>query len=560
MKQGQSTRSQTILFATLLSALLIGCGGGGGGDDKPGLPPTSGAALTVDCSGADCGASGADSYTGSGIGLWRYTNATRAQANVPISISGLTDQSSITLIYTNQSGTSVAFPRVALQANAAQPARSMTATADTAQRLNQIPGMVRNFDARARLRSPQPHAPAARRALAAPRPAAVNDQRNWFISESDNTISSRTATLQRKVTADDGRVINIWVENSEYGNARFSAAKVEEFAQRFAIGSQSVYSLVTGLAGQPWGAHAFPDSLIGPNQELDIVFVNFDNNQRPYGMIGYFWSNNNFFRDPADPYLASSNESLSFYMDTETVYLAQGEEGMQVQLSTLGHELTHMINFYQRGVLMTDLNSNTYYDFETYLEETTALMTEDIIGLNLDPSYNSLRDDSFSDWLYSGLNNCSYPDWNGQPNTTCFSYSLAASFGGYLLRQYGVDFYKALLRNKSSTNSQDVLDNAIRQAGGPGYTEALRRWGTMVALLPATGVPQGFGMPQRVEYGFTLPAINGPDYGYAVKWPTTLPTTLAPYAMFPLRRAASNGVYQEVVPVPINTSLTVVVR
>ncbi|WP_026262890.1 M30 family zinc metallopeptidase [Chitiniphilus shinanonensis] len=567
MKQGQSTSYRTLLFTTLLSAVLLGCGGGGGGGGgggDPGLPPTTGAALSVDCSGANCQATDAGTYAGSGVGLWRYTNTTNGQVNVPISIAGLNDRSTVTLIYTNQGGMPVSLPAPPAADFAPTPRAAAVAAfaEDTADsRANRIPSMVRNFDAKARMGSAPSRALASRRLLAAaPHSAAVNDKRDWFISQNDNSITTRTATLQRKVTADDGRVVNIWVEDSEYGDSKFSAARVEQFAQRFAVGSQSVYSMVTRLAGQPWGPHSYPDLLIPANQELDIVFVNFDRNNRPYGMIGYFWSNNNFFVDPSVQYGEYSNESLSFYMDTETVYWAPGEEGVQIQLSTLGHELTHMINFYQRGVLMSDPNSSAFYDFETFLEESTALMTEDIIGLNLDPTFNSLRDASFADWLNSGLNNCSYPDWNGEPNTPCFSYSIAASFGGYLLRQYGIDFYKGLLRNRSSTDSLVVLDDAIRQAGGPGFAEALRRWSTMAALLPATGVPAGFGLPLRQEQGFTLPAVNGPDFDFAVRWPTTRPSVLKPYALFPVRRAPANGVYKEVVPVPINTTLSVVIQ
>ncbi|MFA9441108.1 hypothetical protein ACDA63_15845, partial [Uliginosibacterium sp. sgz301328] len=518
----------------------------------------------ADCSGTNCGAASNNTYGGTGVGIWHYSNTGSAPVSLPITIYNVPSSASVTLIYTNDKATSVAFPAVSLGTSKSVVAKvaSATDTADSS-RANTIPSIVRDFDARSRMRSAATASNTGRAktlAVAATPKYTVGQSRNWYISQNDNSITTRTATLRRKATASDGRVINIWVEDSEYGSGRFTSAHVDQFAQRFAIDSQSVYSMVVGLIGEPWGSHSYPNDLIPADQELDIVFVNFDRNSKPYGMIGYFWSNNNFYIDPSVQYGQYSNESLSFYMDTETVYLASGDDGVKIQLSTLAHEFTHMINFYQRGVLMSSPASNAYYDFETFLEEGSALMTEDIVGLNIDPTYNALRDDSFADWIYSSRYNCGYIDWNGTPNTSCFSYAVSASFGGYLLRQYGVDFYKSLLRDKSSTDSVVLLDGAIRKAGGPGFAEALRRWSTMGTLLPATGAPSGYGMPARSEYGFTLPAINGPAYAAYVTYPSSLPTTLQPYAQFPLRRSAVSGAYTETVPVPAGVSVTVVVK
>ncbi|MGC3964196.1 MAG: hypothetical protein QM803_12970 [Rhodocyclaceae bacterium] len=610
MDQGRAWLGR-LAVAAVSCVLIVGCGGGGGGggsSDTAGISDASGAAssrsstsastssstststtastsssslgssssssagsaqlaLSADCSGINCGVASSNTYGGTGVGVWHYSNTGSSQVSLPITINNVPSSASVTLIYTNDKATSVPFPAVSLSTSksVAAVAASVTDTADStdASSVNTIPSIVRDFDARSRMRSASEATSTGRAktlAVAATPKYSVGQSRSWYISQSNDSITTRTATLQRKITATDGRVINIWVEDSEYGSGRFTAAHVEQFAQRFATGSQSVYSMVVGLIGEPWGSHSYPNSLIPADQELDIVFVNFDRNSKPYGMIGYFWSNNNFYIDPSASYGQYSNESLSFYMDTETVYLATGDAGIKIQLSTLAHEFTHMINFYQRGVLMSAPASGTYYDFETFLEEGSALMTEDIVGLNIDSTYNSLRDSSFGSWIYSGRYNCDYTSWNNTPNTSCFSYAVSASFGGYLLRQYGIDFYKSLLRDKSSTDSVALLDGAIRKAGGPGFAEALRRWSTMGSLLPATGTPTGYGMPARSEYGFTLPAINGPDYAAYVTYPSSLPTTLLAYAQFPLRRQATAGVYTETVPVPAGVSVTVVVK
>lgn len=588
------------LNGRLCTALLIllsaaGCGGGGGGGgsapvflpagntaptapvapeppvpetptpevpETPGLTPTPGAALAPDCVGLNCGAANGDTFSGHGVGLWRYANTGTDVVNLPVSIQGV-DGRWISLIYTNANDAPVAMPDLPLLQPAVaarlKPA-TRQAAANRPDRTNTLPRMVRDFDPRTHLSSPPSTARRAPRAVAPPRKFAQGATRDWFISEPDSSITVRSATLRRKASAPDGRTINFWVEDSEYGDSKFSAAHAEQFAQRFASGDASVYAMVTGIAGAPWGAHPYGDALIAPDQEMDIVFVNFDHDRRPFGMVGYFWSLNNFPRDPNDDDLKHSNESLAFFVDTESLYLPEGGEGMQVLLNTLAHELTHMINFYQRGVRMTGLEPGAYYDFEVFLEEMSALMMEDIIGLSLDPLFHTLRDNGFPGWLHQGMDNCSLIDWNNAPGTSCFSYYVAPSFGGYLLRQYGLDFYKGLLRNGASTASLPVLDDAIRQAGGPGYAEALRRWSTMAALLPSAGSPQGFGMPLRREGGFTLPAIEGPDYAYAMTWPAAVPATLSGHALFPVLRLPAGKVYREVVPVPPGTTLSVVVQ
>ncbi|NMG73105.1 M30 family zinc metallopeptidase, partial [Parazoarcus communis] len=115
---------------------------------------------------------------------------------------------------------------------------------------------------------------------------------------------------------------------------------------KFASGTQSVYTLATSLVGQPWGSYSSSASLIDPNQALDIVVLNIQPDGQAYGRVGYFWARNKFTTS-SQPL---SNQSLSLYVDSETIYLG-GNDGLNTVISTLGHEFTHMANFYQRGVL-----------------------------------------------------------------------------------------------------------------------------------------------------------------------------------------------------------------
>ena len=525
-----------------LGLLATACGGGGGGGSDP-TPPAPVSALTAACSGAFCGAASNTRYSGEGVGVWSYTNASDKETSIPVALENV-GQRAVTLVYTNPNAPGVQMPLLTLT-----PATTAKAQqhGDAHAHHNQIPEAVRQFDAAAHLGKA-----GAGQAKAATTKAAVGAQRTWHIN-ADNGMEQRTATLKRQKTFADGRVINLWLEDSEAGAGKMTDAMLDTFMERFARPNDSVYGMVTGLAGQPWGAHNYAD-MIAPEQPIDIVFVNFVPDGKPYGLLGYFWALNNLKANPSDERLKYSNESLSFYMDTETVYLDLAK-GMDMQISTLAHEFVHMVNFYQRQVLR-----GMSYGFTTFLEEMSAVMVEDVLGERITPGYNTARDEHVPAWLARSGFNCDPTEWS--VDKTCFGYNVVGAYGAYLLRQYGVGFYQQMLKNTSSTDSWTVLDNAITTAGGPGLAGTLPRWGASIALLPGAASPQGYGYPQRNDAsGFTLVGINGPDYAPVRQLPNTVPPTLAGHGHFPLTRQANDkGVYQEQLSVPQGTTLTVIVQ
>lgn len=540
------------LTVSMLAAACGGGGGGGGSDEPASLP-------NVSCSGEHCGAASNTRYSGSGVGLWHYANTSGADIQAPIHLSNLGEKS-VTLVYTNTMPAPVAMPAITLQGGTPQANRSVSAQqGDALDKTNHIPERIREFDTRAHLGQAVANQSKAASRAAQPAPAyAVGNTRSWFVENDSGSMQSRTTTLRRQAVATDGRTINLWLENSEYGTDKISDTTLDTLIQRFSGAGNSVYNMVTGLAGQPWGTHAYGD-LIAADQPIDIVFVNFDRNNQPYGLLGYFWSINNFVRDITDSDFRYSNESVSFYMDTETIYL-DTRDGLAAQLSTLAHEFVHMINFYQRGVRMGTAPGGAFYTFDTFLEEMSALMMEDVVGLNVTPGYNSARDDSIPTWLRKGGYNCDLTNWNGSTSAQCFSYPVAASFGAHLLRHHGVSFYRNLLTNKSSTDSIAILDNAIKQSGGTDLATALQRWSTNIALLPATASPSGFGLPERIDGNFTLPAINTPDLLALRTLPNSLPNYLNAYGHFPFVRTPTNGVYSETLPIPAGVTLSVIVN
>lgn len=537
-------------IALALGAVLAGCGGGGGGG-----PSGPSSQLTAACSGTACGAANATTYSGQGVGVWSYTNTTQAEQQIPVGLTNLGSKQ-VTLIYTNNGDASVPMPALTLTPPAATTATAQKNLSAAPATVNRIPERIRNFKPRLTAADMQ-----ARQSIK-PQAAAilpVGSQRSWFVQPGDSRIEARQATLRRQAsvpTPTGTRTINVWLEDSEYDAAKVSDAMLDTLLQRFTSGSDAVYPLITGLSGEPWGAHSYSD-LIDPDQPLDIVFVNFVPDRTPYGLLGYFWSLNNFKQDPANPDLKYSNQSLSFYMDTETLYLDPAE-GMTNQISTLSHEFVHMTNFYRRSVQLS--KPGTDYAFDTFLEEMSAMMGEDIVAQRVTPGFNSIANGRVPSWLSRSGFNCDPAAWSADTAAPCFGYDVNGSLGAYLVRQYGVGFYKQLLSNTTSTDSLQVLGNAIQQAGGPTLPVAIQRWGANIALLPGD-VPSGYGWPARTEQGFTLAAINGSSLASSRVLPTTVPVNLNARGHFPfLRQPDAQGTYQEQLRVPAGSTLTAVVR
>ncbi|MBL8357531.1 MAG: hemagglutinin [Delftia acidovorans] len=537
-------------IALALGAVLAGCGGGGGGG--PSGPSTQ---LTAACSGSACGAADATTYSGQGVGVWSYTNTTQAEQQIPVGLTNLGSKQ-VTLIYTNNGDASVPMPALTLTPPAATTATAQKSLSAASATGNQIPERIRNFKPRLTAADTQAW-PSIKQQAAAILP--VGSQRSWFVETGSSKIETRQATLRRQAsvpTPTGTRTINVWLENSEYDAAKVSDAMLDTLVQRFTSGSDAVYPLITGLSGEPWGTHSYSD-LIDPDQPLDIVFVNFVPDRTPYGLLGYFWSLNNFKADPADPDVKYSNQSLSFYMDTETLYLDPAA-GMTNQISTLSHEFVHMTNFYRRSVQLS--KPGTDYAFDTFLEEMSAMMGEDIVAQRVTPGFNSIASGRVPSWLSRSGFNCDPAAWSADTVAPCFGYDVNGSLGAYLVRQYGVGFYKQLLSNTTSTDSLQVLGNAIQQAGGPTLPVAIQRWGANIALLPGD-VPSGYGWPARTEQGFTLAAINGSSLASSRVLPTTVPVNLNARGHFPfLRQPDAQGTYQEQLRVPAGSTLTAVVR
>ena len=562
------TKQWTLAMMVATVGTLAACGGGGGSSSSGAAPAatqstSANITLASACSGANCGALG-NTYAGSGVGVWQATNTGSTAGTVPVSIAGLTGQS-VTLVYTNQSAAAQPMPSVSLNTlslpnTTGTPVSKASANTAAGNDANAaFDRQLSDFNAHAldgyatgagALKTQGASNAASNDTVLRPQSvASVGAQRTWNHQQPDGTAVVVSATLHQQVTATDGRIVNLWVEDSEYGTSKISDSIINTLITKFGSGNQSVYTLATSLVGQPWGSYSSSASLIDPNQALDIVVLNIQPDGQPYGRVGYFWARNNFTTS-SQPL---SNQSLSLYVDSETVYLG-GTDGLNTVISTLGHEFTHMANFYQRGVL-----HGSQYMYGTWLEEMTAMTMEDVLSSQIDPSFNNVRDSRFPAWLQSAYD-CSLTAFDPSLSSSCPGYPISGSLGGFLLRQYGIAYYMNLLQNVSSADSATVLSSAIQAGGGAGLGDALGRWGTAAALLPVPGSPSGFAYPARSDSGFSIPALNGPNYSGQRTMPTSVPATLQGFGQFPVARGTKAGTYSETITVPAYSTVSIIIN
>ncbi|PWK35367.1 M30 family zinc metallopeptidase [Cupriavidus plantarum] len=543
------------MAALTLSAALAACGGGGGdsGPAPTGTPATTVTppppAVTIASGCGGCAAVDANTYAGSGTGVWEASNDSQSAIDVPVSIAGLNGQD-VSLVFTNDSAVAQAMPAISLTASRFPAALQSLQLDGGTQEADATKRMISDFnrsgwanlvgDKRPQSSSIAPQAPSF---------STLTSARTWY--HADN--SARTATLRKQVSTSDGITVNFWVENGEEGSGRIDATILDSLAAAYA-GSGGIYDMLKSVGGAMWGTQPFATLIDGSGQPIDIVILNFDRNNQPYELVGYFYARNNFKR-ASQPY---SNESISLYLDSETLYLA-GAAGMQQMRMTMAHEGMHMQNFYRRGV-----QQSSVYMYDTWLEEATAMMMEDFASFTIDPTYNAIRDVRFRDYVAYGAGsyNCNLTVWRPFDANVCDSYSVSGAFGGFLNRQLGLAFYRNLLSNFSTTNSVGVLDAAIRSVQpGSGFLQQFAAWSaTAGSLMPASASPAGYGYPVRAEGGFVLPQIDPASYAARRTLTAAVPQMLQAYASLPIVRQAVRGTYRETVRVPAGTQLSIVVH
>lgn len=499
-------------------------------------------------SDSNCAAISASQYGGSGIGVWS-ASASSSAATLSVSLSGVSGKT-VTLIWTNTSSSA--------QSGITSTASVIDGDSSAAERLRVI-----QTAGRAAIRETLANPPAA--SLSGLVSASVStpsasytvgsSTRSWYEAVNATTLAT---TLRQQASLSNGQSLNIWVADSEWTTSgtsyKVTQTQVDNLASKFATSSTGIFDLATSIAGAPWGSTQY-SNLISTSQDINIVVTNFESDSTAGGLLGYFYGLNNFLKTTGSSY-TNSNEALVFFIDSETL-ASSSQRYQDLMVSTLAHEFTHMINFYQREVL-------NGVAFDTWLEEVSAMMMEDILNPQIVSTYNDIRDSRLPGWFASGINNCSLTTYNDSTTDSCFSYSIGGAYGAYLLRQYGIDFYKTLLQSTSS-NSITALDAAIKASdSSASFATSVKRWGAAIALLDSSVLPSGYGYPAKTvtvgSSSWTLPAFSGSSFSSYRKISSSLPSSLKAYAHAAQTFSASGSSFSRTVSIPANTTLTVVVN
>ena len=325
----------------------------------------------------------------------------------------------------------------------------------------------------------------------------VVDDEQVFTMGSKSTDSNVTATVRKVVqnidTAFGEKSLSIWVENDAYGdNCKkkkcVTDAMIDTLANKFLKSGtdNDIYDWITNVFGEEWGTSNYSD-LIGVTNHIDILLTDILNDNDPDGgVIGYFYSKDNFSKDK----YSGSNERIMFYIDS--VMFANGTDSWdendfwpQQVFSTLAHEFQHMIYFYQKNV------NQGLQGTDVWLNEMLSESTEDLVAVkmnvdgprNVIPSRGDAGDKYNRNGRYPIFNENNTISLNSWDNTLA-NYSTVSSFGAYLLRNYGG---AELLHNIVYNNyvNEDALMYAVHLTINgklKTFDDLVHEWGVAVLL------------------------------------------------------------------------------
>lgn len=485
------------LLALIVWGMLSSCGGGGDGGQ------------------AGSGAISAGTYSGTGIGIWRYDNTSGTAARIDISIGGVRAGKVATLLFSNGSTSATSLPASGMLAARAPSSRVL---ADAGLFPDEPPAhedthaqmLQRNWAASARLVRAHPVVspateltgievvPAMRKASL---PPAVGAWRVW----TDNFVGTPVrykAAVQAVCRLPSGRSVVWWVDPDILSSGIFGAAAWHSAFERLQTsfcGSAGGLAQLNGLLGDVWGLAAsdYANSIQdGPLlQDIHVVVLNVPPSSK---WAGYFFGGNNLLKSSSP----NSNEALALFINA-----SQMKMDLNFVMSTLLHEATHMVNFYQRSITKGVVH-------DTWLEETSAMMTEDIVAPAVLGGYNKVLSYRLPIYAASG-GNVSYINWPTLADASAH-YAMGGGFGAFLNRRYGLAIYQQLASGCSDAQADSAsaaltsyacLDGLIKANGGAGFSDEFARFGaTVFGQFPATDMPAGYGLPATNAGGYQLQA------------------------------------------------------
>jgi PKD repeat protein len=476
------------------------------------LAGSSGNSLTVDCSGINCGAQSPSLYKGSGVGAWQFANTTSAPALLNINIAGVQAGQTATLVFANTSAATAAQPPstgtlaspVAVNTPQTMPLRSTGLSGDAnVEASGHDALLIKNREAAEFLlslpkRSAGPLNAKIGTGAVNPTPT-LGTVRVWNDLDASLTAPIPYATSVAAICGlPSGRNVVFWVDPNASVSGKVSNADLTAM-QTTVCGASGGFDRMNQLLGDVWGSAAAPYAsyLIQDSTALQDINIVIANVPTSTGWGGYFYSVNNLL-STATSSAVNSNQALVFFINANTV-----KANRNYAVSALLHEATHMTNYYQRTV-----KRGTSHD--AWLEESSAMMTEDIVGPVVNSGYDSLVSVRIPTYLSTG-GGVSYINW---PRLSSGNYAMGGSFDAYLTRRYGLSIYQQLITScndgsKIVNGSYYCLDNLIKTNGGLGYADEFAHFGAaMFAALPLSKALDRYSLPAKTDAGYALAAID----------------------------------------------------
>jgi PKD repeat protein len=455
-------------------------------------PVASDNILAPYCAGSFCGAATATSYQGSGVGIWRYHNATNADATINISISGVTARSPATLLFSNGRTTAAAsVPGAGTQAPAASKAL-LPARADPSR----DHGHERVLEANRRMaanlprRADMPAAPVRKNSRTLAHAAVpVGTTRQWneffFAGQTSTVVAAATCTFST------GRNGVIWVDAGQLQRGEIAPARITGLTDVL-CGPNGAYEQLVARHGDVWGPA--PASLVQDTATLQDLHIVVAGAPQSANYNGYF-SAANLNSTATDP---GSNAAISVVLNG-WVFANYPIDDPSTR-NTLIHELKHLINYYQRAIVRGSYHA-------AWLEETSAMLAEDLVSPRV--QRYSRTEARVSGYVYSG-GGIGYLGWTHPEGN---SYNQGGAFGTFLHRRYGASLDSELITMCNDTGLPDssyqcVHDYIIRH-GGLGFEDEFARMGaSALGSFPRSSGPLGFGFPGMLVDGSPLEPVG----------------------------------------------------
>jgi Peptidase M30 len=515
-------------------------------------PPTP----TVEpyCTGPFCAATDAHTYSGTGTGIWRFTNSSGSPTAIDVSVSGLKSGQAALFVFSNGQITDTSAPIVPNPSPlpsprpSFSPADSLQSSVDDAHHSILLANHERSIALIAARKEIVPN-PLLRFAVIAPPQLRDPPEKNvahraWVDNFAPGSPKTYDTVARESCKLVDFRNAVFWVDPNLTG---FDDAAVKAFTQAFCTPTGG-YAQLAQLIGSPWGINtgANGDSLISDYPQLLDVNIAILNVAAGTNWGGYFSSDNNFTHKESP----TSNESLVFFINGPGAISNQ-----KYYLSTLLHELTHMINFYERTV-------SRGFSHDVWLEETSAMMTEDIVVPAVLASYSIIPNERVQPYARSG-GNTNLLDW---PQLSGPNYNMGGSLAAFLDRRYGIELYRGLIDCKAppptTQPSYGCVDGLIKAQQGQGFDDEFGRFAVSIfAALPAAGTPDKFGYPTLQSGGYTLEAIDVSQLTSLPQYPRPIGSKFSATShTFVNLKSHAGSVVQKGVTVPPHSTLLLVVR